>query len=56
MIKRIPSGLKIFNWKNKRYVYLPIPQLSLSKGHPTLTIRNHQCYCFMASVNVFVIL
>ena len=49
MIRRIPRGFKNFTRKNKRcYVSLPIPyiELSLSRGHQTVTIMNRKIHCF----------
>ena len=45
----MPRSLNIFTWKNKRcYVYLLVPYSCplLSRGHQTVTIMNHCCYCF----------
>ena len=47
--KKNPSSLNIFNRKSKRCsIYFPVPYNwpSLSRGHQTVTIMNHCCYCF----------
>ena len=46
--KKNSQQLKYFTSENKRYVYLPILYNgpSLSRGHQTITIMSHYCYCF----------
>ena len=48
-IKRIPSSLNIFTWKNKRcYLYLPIKynHPSPSRDHQKVKVINRCCYYF----------